>query len=100
MAERACLVDLLILRGEVPGRIADYERAAELAQVLVRDEPDDGAARLARAGTLATFDRFHAADFWLTVGGDRSKGHRLALRNHIGLPTRAPEVLHRVIPSD
>jgi hypothetical protein len=42
----------------------------------------------------------HAADFWLTVGGDRSKGRQLALRTRIGLPTRAPEVLHSVIPSD
>lgn len=61
MAEQALLVDLLILRGEVLGRIADYERAAELAQVLVRDAPDDGAAWLARARTLATFHRFPEA---------------------------------------
>jgi len=61
VAERARLVDLLILRGEVLGRIADYERAAELAMVLVRDAPDDGAAWLARAGTRATFHRFSEA---------------------------------------
>ena len=61
MAERALLADLLILRGEVLGRIADYERAAELARVLVRDAPDDGAAWLARARTLATFHRFPEA---------------------------------------
>ena len=34
MADQALLVDLLILRGEVLGRIADYERAADLAQLL------------------------------------------------------------------
>ena len=34
MAQRARLVDLLILRGEVLGRIADYERARLL-------EPED-----------------------------------------------------------
>jgi hypothetical protein len=50
VAEQALLVDLLILRGEVLGRITDYERAAELAQVLVRDAPDDGAAWLAGPG--------------------------------------------------
>jgi tetratricopeptide (TPR) repeat protein len=58
VAEQALLVDLLLLRGQVLGRIADYERAADLAQVLVRDAPDDGAAWLARARTLATFHRF------------------------------------------
>ena len=36
---------------DVLGRIADYERAAELAQVLVRDAPEDGAPWLARART-------------------------------------------------
>ena len=61
MAERALLVDLLLLRGHVLGRIADYERAAELAELLVRDAPDDGAAWLARARTRATFHRFAEA---------------------------------------
>jgi tetratricopeptide (TPR) repeat protein len=61
VAERARLVDLLILRGEVLGRIADYECAAELALVLVRDAPDHGAACLARARTRATFHRFAEA---------------------------------------
>ena len=55
------LVDLLLLRGRVLGRIADYERAAELAEALARDAPDDGATRLARARTRATFHRFREA---------------------------------------
>jgi tetratricopeptide (TPR) repeat protein len=71
VAERARLVDLLILRGEVLGRIADYERAAELALVLVRDAPDDGAAWLARARTLATFHCFPAALADLDAAGRR-----------------------------
>jgi tetratricopeptide (TPR) repeat protein len=58
---RALLVDLLLLRGRVLGRIADYERAAELAEWLVRDAPDDGTAWLARARTRATFQRFTVA---------------------------------------
>ena len=58
VAEQALLVELLILRGHVLGCIADYERAAELAQVLVRDAPDDGTAWLARAKTRAAFHRF------------------------------------------
>ena len=75
MAEWARLVDLLILRGEVLGRIADYERAAELALVLVRDAPDDGAAWLARARTRATFHRFAEALADLDGAGRRGAGH-------------------------
>ena len=71
MAERARLVDLLILRGEVLGRIADDERAAELALVLVRDAPDDGAAWLARARTRAAFHRFVEALADLDAAGRR-----------------------------
>ena len=73
-AERARLVDLLILRGEVLGRIADYERAVELALVLVRDAPDDGAAWLARARTRATFHRFAEALADLDAAGRRGAG--------------------------
>lgn len=60
-AGRAVLVDLLLLRGHVLGCIADHERAAELAERLVRDAPDDGTAWLARARTRATFRRFAVA---------------------------------------
>jgi hypothetical protein len=56
--ESLVLIDLLILRGHVLGRIADYEHAAELAGQLVRDTADDGTALLARARTRATFHRF------------------------------------------
>jgi tetratricopeptide (TPR) repeat protein len=61
VAEAAVLVDLLTLRGHVLGRIVDYERAAELAERLVRDAPDDGTALLARARARATFHRFSEA---------------------------------------
>lgn len=61
VAERALLVDLLLLRGQVLGRIVDYERAAELVEVLVRAAPDEGLAWLARARTRATFHRFPEA---------------------------------------
>lgn len=61
VAGRAVLVDLLLLRGQVLARIADYERAAELAEWLVGHAPDDGTAWLARARTRATFRRFAAA---------------------------------------
>src|SRR5271170_7359924 len=53
------LIDLLTLRGHVLGRIADYERASELAERLVRGSAvGDGSALLARARTLASFHRF------------------------------------------
>ncbi|HEX5691078.1 MAG TPA: tetratricopeptide repeat protein [Roseiflexaceae bacterium] len=58
IAGRAGLVDLLLLRGHVLGRIADYERAAALAEQLVRDAPQDNAAFLARARARATLHRF------------------------------------------
>jgi hypothetical protein len=67
----APLVDLLLLRGQVLGRVADYERAAELAEALVRDAPDDGTAQLARARTRSTFHRFPEALADLDAAGQR-----------------------------
>jgi len=55
------LVDLLLLRGQVLGRIADYERATDVAEALVHDAPHDSAAHLARARTRSTFHRFPEA---------------------------------------
>ena len=37
---RAGLVELITLRGLIVGRIADYVRAEEIAEQLVRDAPD------------------------------------------------------------
>jgi len=75
-AQRACLIDLLILRGHVLGRIADYERAAALAEQLVRDAPADGMAFLARAKARATLHRFAKAlanlDVGARLGADRA----------------------------
>ena len=59
--ERAWLIDLLALRGSILGSIADYERALELAHLLVRDAPSEAAAFLARARTRAVFHRFGEA---------------------------------------
>jgi tetratricopeptide (TPR) repeat protein len=61
MAGRANLIDLLLLRGHVLGRIADYERAVALAEQLVRDGPADSSAFLVRARTRATLHRFAEA---------------------------------------
>jgi hypothetical protein len=41
----------------------------------------------------------HAAEFWLTVGGDSAKGAPAGSWNHISRATRAPAILHRVISS-
>jgi tetratricopeptide (TPR) repeat protein len=58
---RAGLVELIALRGSIVGRIADYDRAEEIAEQLVRDEPADPRALLARARTRAVFHRFDEA---------------------------------------
>ena len=55
---RAGLIELITLRGLILGRIADYERATEIAEQLVRDAPTDGEAFIARAQTHAVFHRF------------------------------------------
>lgn len=60
-AQRVELIELLTLRGHVLGQIADYERAAMLAEQLVRNTPASGSAFLARARTRATFHRFAEA---------------------------------------
>lgn len=55
------LVGLLMLRGHIVGRIADYERAVELAERLPRVFPADGLAFLTRARTRACLHRFAEA---------------------------------------
>jgi len=60
-AEGAILIDLLILRGLILGRINDYERAAALADCLVSAAITDATAYLVRARTHAVFHRFPEA---------------------------------------
>jgi tetratricopeptide (TPR) repeat protein len=55
------LVDRLALRGQILGRIAEYERAAALAEQLASDGSADGLAFLARARTRALLHRFDEA---------------------------------------
>ena len=59
--EAASLIDLLILRGQILGRISDYERAAQLADCQVGAAITDAAAYVARAQTRAVFHRFEEA---------------------------------------
>ena len=55
---QAALIELVTLRGQVVGCIADYEWAHARAEQLTRDRPADGVALLARARARATFHRF------------------------------------------
>jgi tetratricopeptide (TPR) repeat protein len=60
-SEAATLIDLLILRGRILGRISDYQRAAQLANRLVGVATTEAAAYVARARTRAVFHRFTEA---------------------------------------
>jgi tetratricopeptide (TPR) repeat protein len=60
-AERRSLIELLLSRGQCIGCIADYQRAAAVAEALVNEAPEDAAGYEARAATHATFHRFDAA---------------------------------------
>ena len=55
------LATLLLGRGELLGRIADYERAVALAEEAVRIAPSDKYAWLARGAVRARFHRFAEA---------------------------------------
>jgi tetratricopeptide (TPR) repeat protein len=58
---RVGLIELITLRGLILGHIADYQRADEMAEQLVRDAATDGTAFVARARTRAVFHRFKKA---------------------------------------
>jgi tetratricopeptide (TPR) repeat protein len=100
VAEQALLVDLLILRGHVLGCIADYERAAERAEQLVRNAPDDAAASLAQARTRTAFHRFLEALADLDAAGRRGadraalQAERAAILQAVGCHVEA-RVLRR-----
>ena len=55
---QAELIELVALRGQVLGRICDYEWAEERAEQLTRDAPADGMALVARARARSRFHRF------------------------------------------
>jgi tetratricopeptide (TPR) repeat protein len=55
---RVGLIELITLRGLILGHIADYQRADEMAEQLVRDAATDGTAFVSRARTRAVFHRF------------------------------------------
>jgi tetratricopeptide (TPR) repeat protein len=55
---RVGLIELITLRGLILGHIADYQRADEMAEQLVRETATDATAFVARARTRAVFHRF------------------------------------------
>ena len=59
--ERASQAELLTQRGQILGRVSDYEAAAALAEGLVQEAPADPNAWLARARSRATLHRFNDA---------------------------------------
>jgi tetratricopeptide (TPR) repeat protein len=90
VATRAGLVELIMLRGLIVGRIADYERAEEIAVQLVRDASTDAKALLARARTRACFHRFNDAlsDIdraeQLSLDAETANGERAAVFQALG----------------
>ena len=58
---RVRLVSLLLVRGQILGRIGDWERAESLADANVRRAPRDPAALVARASVRSMFHRFTEA---------------------------------------
>lgn len=87
---RAGLVELLQLRGLIVGCIADYDRAEEIAEQLVRDAPADPKALLSRARSRAGFHRFKdaladvdAAER-LSLDAETANGERAAIFQAIG----------------
>ena len=72
--DRAELVELIALRGNVLGCIADSERAAAMADELVGEEPTDARSFVTRGRMMSVFHRFASAladlDTAATLGGD------------------------------
>src|SRR5437764_2534751 len=61
VSQRAAIAELLIMRGQFLGYMADYDRAEALAEQLVGEAPTDGRAFLARAQARVTWHRFAEA---------------------------------------
>jgi tetratricopeptide (TPR) repeat protein len=90
VSTRAGLVELIALRGLIVGRIADYFRAEEIAEQLVRDAPADPRAFVTRARTRATFHKFNDAladvdrGVRLSLDVEAANGERAAIFQAVG----------------
>ncbi|MFC5910501.1 tetratricopeptide repeat protein [Streptacidiphilus monticola] len=104
VARQAALVDLLVLRGHLMGWIADYERAAQLAERLARHAPEDGNALLARARARATLHRFADAMADLDAAGRAGAvqadldAERAAILQAVGCHSEARVLLRKSAP--
>lgn len=87
---QVALIELMTLRGLILSRVADYERAEEIAEKLVRANPAEGQAFAARARIRATFHRFADAlgdiDIAETLSFDAetANGERAAIFQALG----------------
>jgi len=87
---RVGLVELISLRGLMLGRIADYERAEEIADQVVRDLPNESRTLVARARTRAGFHRFNDALIdidhaeRLSLGAETANSERAAIFQALG----------------
>lgn len=100
-AEHAELIELVALRGQLLGHIADYESAEERTLELWRTRSDDGYAHLARARARARFHRFQEAltdlDAAQRLGADPEpiEQERAAILQAIGAFDQALAILGR-----
>ncbi|MBK9266230.1 MAG: tetratricopeptide repeat protein [Polyangiaceae bacterium] len=69
---RRNLIELLMVRGEMAGRIADIERAAALAERFPQDVPDKPDAYITRAKARAALHRFD--DAWADLDEAERRG--------------------------
>ncbi len=96
--ERVELVELIALRGQVLGSIADLELAARLTDGLVDQVPSDARSFLARARMRGIFHRFGSAlsdlDTAAGLGGDSValEAERAALYQALGRYDEALEI--------
>ncbi|WP_406497758.1 tetratricopeptide repeat protein [Streptomyces sp. NBC_01604] len=104
VAQQAVLVDLLTLRGHLLGRVADYGHAAQLAERLVCDAPEDSIALLARARSRATLHLFAEAMADLDAAGRAGAaqatldGERAAILQAVGCYAEALSLLRKAAP--
>lgn len=80
--ERASQAELLAQRGQILGRVSDYEAAEAIAESLVQEAPRDPIVWLTRAASRVTFHRFGdaLADLDEAERAGASSGARDALR--------------------
>lgn len=104
VAQRAVLVDLLTLRGHLLGRVSDYDHAARIAERLVRDDPSDPMALLARAHSRATLHCFAEAMADIDAAGRAGSaqavldGERAGILQAVGCHAEARTLIGRAAP--